>query len=319
LLLASFSLCAAPCSIVMAAANDTPADRSPAESADLQPMLLMVDINQQRLNDTALILKNSRGQLYGSEKDLQGWRLRLPPAPPLTFRGARYYPLSALPGIVAKLDEATQTLNIEVRPETFTSTDIAAPRARFSAPLPPSPGMFFNYDLIAERPNDGAHASGLFELGAFNAFGTGLTTFALQKGNGESRSLRLDTSFTVDRPQQLASFRIGDAVSRPAAIWGRAVRFGGAQYSTNFATQPGLITFPIQSFSGQAALPSTVDVYVNNVFSTHRQVPPGPFSITDLPVVTGQGDVSIVVRDLLGREQAITQPFYASPSLLRKG
>jgi outer membrane usher protein len=179
--------------------------------------------------------------------------------------------------------------------------------------------MFFNYDLITQRPAEGMHASGLFELGTFSAFGTGLMTFALQRSDGLPGALRLDTTFTLDRPQRLASFRAGDAVSRPAAAWGRAVRFGGVQYSTNFATQPGLITFPIQSFSGQAALPSTVDVYVNNVFATRRQVPPGPFSITDVPVVSGQGDVNIVVRDLLGREQAVMQSFYASPSLLRSG
>jgi outer membrane usher protein len=319
LLLASFSLCAAPCAFLTAAANDTPAERPAWQGADLQPMLLMVDINQQRLNDTTLILKGPQGELYASEKDFQGWRLRLPAVQPVMFRGVGYYPLAVLPGISAKLDHATQSLSIGVKPEAFTSTDMRALRPEFAAPTAPSPGMFFNYDLVAERPNEGTQGSGLFELGAFNSFGTGLTTFALQKDHTESRSVRLDTSFTVDRPQQAASFRVGDAVSRPAAAWGRAVRFGGAQYSSNFATRPGLITFPIQSFSGQAALPSTVDVYVNNVLATRRQVPPGPFSITDLPVVTGQGNVNIVVRDLLGREQAITQPFYASPSLLRQG
>jgi outer membrane usher protein len=320
LLLATISVCAPPCAFSAADANDVPGDRTAAQGTDLQPMLLMVDINQQRLNDTVLILKGPRGEMYGSEKDLRNWRLQLPAAVPLMFRGARYYPLAALPGIVAKLDDATQSLHIEVGPETFASTNIGAFQKAIPAPIPPSPGIFFNYDLIAEQENQGAdQGSGLFELGAFNAFGTGLTTFALQKGDGQSRSLRLDTSFTMDRPQRVASFRLGDAVSRPAAVWGRAVRFGGIQYSTNFATQPGLITFPIQSFSGQAALPSTVDVYVNNVFATRQQVPPGPFSITDLPVVTGSGDVNIVVRDLLGREQAITQPFYASPGLLRKG
>jgi outer membrane usher protein len=36
-------------------------------------------------------------------------------------------------------------------------------------------------------------------------------------------------------------------------------------------------------------------------------------------VVTGQGNVRVVVRDVLGREQIITQPFYASASLLAPG
>jgi outer membrane usher protein len=49
------------------------------------------------------------------------------------------------------------------------------------------------------------------------------------------------------------------------------------------------------------------------------EVPTGPFSIPDLPVVTGQGQVQLVVRDLLGREQVITDSFYASSRLLKRG
>src|SRR6185295_14046787 len=45
----------------------------------------------------------------------------------------------------------------------------------------------------------------------------------------------------------------------------------------------------------------------------------GPFSIQDLPVVTGRGEARLVVRDLLGREQVIVQPYYASPRLLQQG
>jgi outer membrane usher protein len=50
-----------------------------------------------------------------------------------------------------------------------------------------------------------------------------------------------------------------------------------------------------------------------------REVPTGPFSIQDLPVVTGRGDMRLVVRDALGREHVIVQPFYASAQLLQAG
>ena len=71
--------------------------------------------------------------------------------------------------------------------------------------------------------------------------------------------------------------------------------------------------------SGEAALPSTVDLYVDSALRMSREVPSGPFSIQDLPVTTGQGDARLVVRDILGREQVITQPFYATPRLLQPG
>jgi outer membrane usher protein len=68
--------------------------------------------------------------------------------------------------------------------------------------------------------------------------------------------------------------------------------------------------------SGTATVPSTVDVFVNNQFVTSGQLPPGPFVIDRLPTVSGTGDVSVVVRDALGREQVVTQTFYSSTTLL---
>ncbi len=97
------------------------------------------------------------------------------------------------------------------------------------------------------------------------------------------------------------------------------MRFGGIQFGTNFGTQPGFIAFPPQSALGQAVLPSTVDVFINNALVSQQSVSPGPFSISNLPVITGAGEVQLVVHDLLGREQIIVQPFYASQTLLRKG
>ena len=54
---------------------------------------------------------------------------------------------------------------------------------------------------------------------------------------------RLETTYTVDQPQKLTTLHLGDSVTRPGA-WGRAVRFGGIQFGTNFNTQPGFIRFP---------------------------------------------------------------------------
>jgi len=38
-----------------------------------------------------------------------------------------------------------------------------------------------------------------------------------------------------------------------------------------------------------------------------------------VPVTTGQGEVSLVVKDLLGREHIVAVPYYASPALLKRG
>ncbi|MBN3781030.1 fimbrial biogenesis outer membrane usher protein [Burkholderia sp. Ac-20345] len=284
-----------------------------------QPALLVVDINQQGHTDTLLAFRSSTGEPWLAQDDLQRLRLRVPERVPVILQGKHYYPVSALPGATYRLDEASQSLSLVVNPDAFVTTQTSLAPRTIPAPTPTVPGLFANYDVFADRSAGTTTEAGSFEFGAFSRLGVGTSSFLLQRGAATSRSLRLESTFTADRPADLVSLRIGDAVTRNAALWGRAVRFGGLQYATNFATQPGFVTMPLQSFAGQAALPSTVDVYVNSVLATSKNVPPGPLSINELPVVTGQGDVQLVVKDALGREQVISQRFYASGSLLRPG
>ncbi len=300
-----------------------------------QESLLLVDINAQLLNETTVVLERD-GVIYVAGADLLRWRLRLPePGVAVDHDGEKYYPLAAIAGVAAVFNAPKRTLTITASALAFTETArVAAGTARL-APLRSGPGGFINYDLFAARDPTGTQRSGQFEFGYFNHAGVGTTSLfandtvnivntgnagnAGDNGNtGERRLTRLDSTWTVDYPETLRSLRLGDAINRPGA-WGRAVRFGGLQYGSNFATQPGFVTAPLQSVAGRAVLPSTVDVFVNNALVSRQTVPPGPFTIRNLPVVTGTGEVQLVVRDLFGREQLTTQPFYASQALLREG
>ena len=66
-------------------------------------------------------------------------------------------------------------------------------------------------------------------------------------------------------------------------------------------------------------MPSTVDVFVNGQPVSSEQVQPGPFEINGIPAVNGAGQMQVVVTDALGRQQVVSQPFYAGTSLLRQG
>lgn len=285
-------------------------------------MLLQVDINRQRLDETVLVLKDRHGGLFLAADDLARWRVRLPDTVPFKHADQNFYQLSAVAGSDHTLDGSRSTLFITLPAQAFTSLDLQGAQHRNQVLERSSLGGFFNYDLFWEGSDGSQQKSGLFEAALFNQYGVGITTvLAKDTPSGASATtevIRLDSTWTTDWPDQMASLRIGDAIGHPGS-WGRAIRFGGIQYATNFATQPGFITLPMQNMTGQAVLPSTVDVYINNVLSSRKEVPPGPFSINNIPVVTGAGDVRVVVRDLLGREQVISQPFYASPSALAKG
>jgi len=83
--------------------------------------------------------------------------------------------------------------------------------------------------------------------------------------------------------------------------------------------RPDFVPFPLPGISGEALQPSTIDLYVDNALRYSQKVPYGPFSIANIPAITGAGQVSVVVRDLLGRETVVNLPYYVSNSLLREG
>jgi len=287
-------------------------DTAPA----VDEVFLVVVINQQEQGIAFLLRSDDR--LFAGAQDLRRWRLHLPDTPPLNRDGEDFYALDTLAGLSYELNESSQALTVQAPPSLFDATRLKGTVTDFSAPTPASPGGFLNYDVLASHAQGRTSTSGLLELGGFAGWGTAQTSLLALDLNGKATAVRLDTTWTRDQPLEVASLRVGDAISGTSS-WGGAVRFGGVQWTTNFSTQPDFITFPLPAVSGEAALPSTVDLYVGSALRMSREVPSGPFSIQDLPVTTGQGDARLVVRDILGREQVITQPFYVTPRLLKPG
>jgi outer membrane usher protein len=285
------------------------------------------------------IIALTDGRLAASAEAIQHWRLSIPAIRPIPFGGENYYPLDAIPGLHYNLDSATQELKITIPPANFLSSVITGVNGMQTAPKA-SLGGFFNYDVLAEHDSftqagvqttgtlgtlsttqSSRSGSGLFETGLFDSWGVGTSTFLWQNPipAGTPRHVtRLETAWTYENPASMSRYQLGDNITS-TGTWGRAVRFAGLQWRRDFNTQPGFITFPQPSLTGLAAVPSTVDVYVNNSKRSSEGVPVGPFQLNNVPVITGTGDVKLVVTDLLGRQQVITEHYYASQSLLRKG
>lgn len=281
-------------------------------------LLLIPRINEQVLHRCAYVLM-IEGRAYVSGTDLNAWHLRQPSVAPRRYRDTDYYALDAIAGLSYRVDDCQQELLIDGAPAIFRHTIVEGITTASEPPVPASPGGFLNYDMQWDDQPDDRYFSGLFEVGIFGGQGVATSSFVRNYDTAQQAQwLRLDTTWARDWPERLQSLRLGDAVTRAGAL-GRPVRFAGVQWGTNFSTQPGFISFPMPTLHGEAALPSTVDVYVNNVLRLHRDLPPGPFAISSVPVVSGSGEVSLVVRDLLGRETQISQPYYASQTLLREG
>jgi outer membrane usher protein len=315
---------AMPAGEVAPAEAASPAASSPA-AVGPQEAFVAVVVNGAPV-PTTLMLTPADGRILVRSADLVRWRFVLPSAPRVVHEGDEFTGLDAIAGLRYRLDAPTQTLHIDTVAANFVGTVLGSDTARSSAAPPVSPGGYLNYDVSVESAERRTSAAGLFEAVAFGRWGTVSSGAVARSGRQDGgfdgahrRALvRLDTTWTLDRPAERASWRGGDVISRGGSS-GQPARLGGVQYATNFATQPGFVTFPLPSFAGEAALPSTVDLYVNDALRMRREVPAGPFSVPELPVVTGSGEVRVVVRDLLGRQQTIVAPFYASAQLLASG
>lgn len=279
-----------------------------------------VIVNGQATGDVTLALFRDAGKLFVDGRDLRRWRLLDPPARALEHFGGDYYPLGAFPGLNYHVDDRAQQISLDVPARHFETTSLLGHERELLEPDPTPVGGFLNYDILAFENNGDSTASALLELGAFNGWGAASSRFVARSSSSEGgeKMLRLDSSWTRDDPASLRSLLLGDSVTSGSA-WGGAVRFGGLQWGRNFDTQPGFVTLPMPGMTGEAVLPSTVDLYINDALRLRREVPSGPFSIESLPVITGRGEARLVVRDILGNERIITEDYYASSELLRKG
>jgi outer membrane usher protein len=286
--------------------------------ANLTEAVLEVALSDKEQGEMLVVLRGLEGQLYLEEKDFASLRLHLPQTEPTLHEGKRYFDPRAIKGCTVKIDEGAQRAVISVPPAVLDTTRLSAAERRSPAITPAAPGAFFNYQLSAQQINGQNIDGASLEFGLFAGAGVLTNTAVARYDDTNSQLIRLDTTFTRDFPATLDTLSLGDAISDPGS-WGDAVRFAGVRWSRNFGLRPDLLTTPLLATSGIATVPSTVDVFVNNQLVTSSQLPPGPFIIDRLPTISGTGDVSVVVRDALGREQVLTQAFYSSTILLAQG
>lgn len=261
------------------------------------------------------------GALWLRENDLKALSLKIPPNGSRIIELYPYYCLYSYKGITWKLDPQQLTLHLTIPPEYFSDTRIDLSSQNFTPIRPIIPGGFFNYDLSVQHTDlaSQTNAALVSEIGYFNPYGIGTCDFYLKGGrNLTPEWVRLNTTWTLDQPEKITTWNIGDSISSNIS-WSGAVRFAGIQWQTNFNTQPYLVTFPLPTFSGQAVVPTTVSVFVNDALNVTEEIQNGPFSLYDIPVITGAGTVKVVTNDLLGRQRETMIPYYSSQQLLKKG
>lgn len=321
---------AGPAAGQTAAATAPPPPGASQSAIAVTERILPLEVIVNGTKSGTWLLLERLGGLYAPREALEEWRLRVADgAQAISFKGTEYLPLAAIPGFGAKVNFGTQSVELTFSARAFAATRLTTEVTRKTVLSPVMTSVFLNYDLnhsstwSKESPSTSALGV-LGELGLSSSWGVLTSSYVGRNLTGSDSSglprgwLRLETTFTRDLPQRNQTLRLGDTSTR-AGMWGRSVYFGGVQWGSNFALTPGFISQPLPILSGVSASPSTVELYINDVLRQVAQVPAGPFAIDNFPALTGGGDARVVVRDLLGRETVITQPFFTSSQLLAAG
>jgi outer membrane usher protein len=235
--------------------------------------------------------------------------------------------LDDLPGLSYRYEEAAQRISITAPDKLLAIKKYEASNGPQKATAAQTDyGAVLNYTLFssaASNPNAQlfafSGASATLDGRAFTPFGTFSQSAILRTSlNDAFEALRLDSAFTYSDPETLIKYRVGDTINGGLA-WTRPIRIGGFQVQRNFGLRPDLVTLPLPSAQGSAAVPSTVDVYINNIKTFSQNVGAGPYQISNLPAITGSGTARVVLHDASGRTIESSLPFYTSSDLLAPG
>jgi outer membrane usher protein len=284
-----------------------------------ESLLLEVRINGQPSGKIGqFVLRDA--MLLAQPDELAALGLRLPPE---TASDAETpIALAALPGIVWRLDQPTQTLFITIANNGLIplTLDLGSRAQRSSPRIESGSGVTLNYDIVGIASQGSTAVTGLVELRAFSPYGIISSSF-LGSTADDSRSrpsgrvIRLDTTYSYADGDTGRRYNVGDVITGGLG-WTRPIRMGGLQLVADFSTRPDLITFPLPAISSSVTTPSTIDVLVNGSPLVSRQIDAGPFEVPQLPVVTGAGTILMTVTNALGQQVTTNMAYYASSELL---
>lgn len=299
----------------------------PAQAASgAQALQLEVLIDGHSTNLVAEIFRNPEGRFSARRSELREIGVVVPGQ----GKDGDIVPFEAIPGLGMRYDEAGQKMHLTLAAESRLAREYTPETAnghvvREKITVAREYGNVFNYGLFGSMARGYTSSGNTFSTGTatvenrtYSPYGVVQNSGILGTSLSKEGFLRLDSSYSYADRETSTVATAGDAISG-GLNWTRSVRFGGAQVSRQLGLRSDLITAPLPSVSGSAAVPSTVDVYVDNVRIARQDVAAGPFRLTNLPVPGESGTARIVVRDVTGKETVTSMPFFTSSKLLAPG
>jgi outer membrane usher protein len=234
--------------------------------------------------------------------------------------------LNDISGIAWKVDVQRQQLLITAIDAALVPATVQPEQVdgkERQRPIESGNGLTLNYDTVGTFASGQTGGSGSFDLRNFSRWGITSSDWMTYAGSaltasGTKPMVRLDSAYTFADVKSLRRYSLGDYINSGLS-WSRPVHMEGVQIRSDFTMRPDLITFPLPSIGGSAAVPSTVDVLVNGNLATSNEVNPGPFEVPQLPVISGEGTITMTLTNAQGGQVTVTQAFYGGSTLLAKG
>ena len=187
--------------------------------------------------------------------------------------------------------------------------------------MPKDSSLFFNYALTSDHGRAVSSPLGFageagWRTGNFLFLANGSTV--TNDLSGKREFVRLMSSVTHDDREALRRTVVGDFFT-PTREFSTGVNIGGISVSKLYGLNPYFIQFPMQNLSGNVALPSDLEVYIDGQRVRSERLKPGEFELRDILAYGGARNVQVLVRDAFGRVQQLNYSFYFSDQPLRHG
>lgn len=135
-------------------------------------------------------------------------------------------------------------------------------------------------------------------------------------GGSSTQFTRNYTYWQSDFPLSMTSLIVGDATPMLGS-WGGATPYAGLQYGSNEALRPGYFFTATPIISGSVNTPTTAELLLNGAQTNQLELPGGKFNLYNLPVINGDGSMTINLKNPNGDGfQSYTLPYYTSPLVL---
>ncbi|MGH8832115.1 MAG: fimbria/pilus outer membrane usher protein [Polaromonas sp.] len=292
--------------------------------AQAETMVLRVMLNTEDKGDI-FVGRTPDLDFLVKVEDLKAMGIKEPAGTVVLRDGEPHMFLKSMRGVSFSFEEKALALNITAEPQLLPSHALQLrAEQRIRGVVPRGNSAFFNYALNSSGGDSvsGSRAGFAGELGLrfgdYLFLSDGSTTQAGQAANGQRKFVRLMSSVTHDDRDNLRRTVIGDFFT-PSRDFSNGVNLGGISISKLYGLNPYLIQFPTQSVSGNVALPSDLEVYLDGQRIRSEKLKPGEFELRDLLAYGGARNVQLVLRDAFGRVQQFSYSFYFSDQPLRQG